>query len=245
MMLNISHLSVAFENKEILSNLELGIESGKIYILMGPNGSGKSTLAQVLAGNPKFKVTSGQIQYQPHSENLNLLEQTPDQRSLNGIFTSFQEPVEIAGIKVVTFLKEILKNRKAQDSKKFLSKLKTLQQELKLEANFYLRDLNSGLSGGQKKKLELLQMLMLEPTLAILDEIDSGLDVDALKLVSKHIQNYLSQDRSIVIITHNTDILKFIKPDRILVLIQGKIVAHGDVKLAKQIQKNGFKQFID
>ena len=243
MMLNITDLSVTSENNQILSGLGLEIESGKIYILMGPNGSGKSTLAQVLAGNPKFKITSGQIQYQPYSENLNLLEQTPDQRSVNGIFTSFQEPVEIAGISIVTFLKEILKNRKGYNSKNFLSKLKTLQKQLKLEADFYLRDLNSGLSGGQKKKLELLQMLILEPTLAILDEIDSGLDVDALKLVSSNIQNYLNQDRSILIITHNTDILKFIKPDMILVLIQGKIVARGNAKLAEQIQKNGFKQF--
>lgn len=241
MMLKISNLSAVFEKKKILDDLELEIETGKIYILMGPNGSGKSTLSQVLAGNPKFQVVGGDVKYLDN----NLMELSPDQRSNSGIFISFQEPVEIAGISIVSFLKEILKNKKGFDSKEFLIKLKLLQEKLKLENNFYLRDLNSGLSGGQKKKLELMQMLMLEPRLAILDEIDSGLDVDSLKIVCQQIQSFLNKERSIIIITHNTDILKYIQPDRIVVLIKGKIAALGDSKLAEQIQKNGFKQFVN
>jgi Fe-S cluster assembly ATP-binding protein len=244
MMLNISNLAVSFESRQILSNVDLKIEPGKIYALMGPNGSGKSTLAQVLAGNSKFKIDSGEVEFTQINKKVDLLKQTPDQRSKLGVFVSFQEPVEIAGVSIVSFIKQILQDKTNYSSAELLNDLKLQQQKLNLEDDFYLRDLNSNLSGGQKKKAELLQMLMLKPNFVVLDEIDSGLDIDALNTVSKSIKDYLNKDRSILLITHNTNILKLIDVDQIFVLIKGRIVATGDDKLAERIQKNGFNQFI-
>ena len=243
LILNIRNFCANLNHKQILKDINLEIFAGQIHILLGPNGSGKSTLSQVLAGNPKYDNISGTIEFNPLGQKLNLLNQTPEQRSLNGLFVSFQEPVEISGISIINFLKEVMKNRPNFEIAKFLAQIKNLQKGLGLESEFYTRELNYGLSGGQKKKIELLQMLMLEPKLAILDEIDSGLDVDATEIVTKAIKNYVQKDRSILLITHNLNVLKYINPDKIHVIIDGQIVVSGNKELAHTIQESGFEQF--
>lgn len=236
-LLNIKDLDVEVEDKKILKGLDLRLEKGKIYALMGPNGSGKSTLAYAIMGHPRFKVTSGRILFK--GEDITYL--PTSERAKRGIFLAFQQPIEISGITVFSFLRMV---SGAKDEKvspiEFSKRLKEKVSLLNLDEEFLQRYLNEGFSGGEKKKSEILQMTIVNPTLAILDEIDSGLDIDALKVVSTIITQMFNPEMSILLITHYPRLLEYIKPDNILVMIDGSIVASGDSNLLDVIEKKGY-----
>lgn len=240
-LLNISDLKIEVENKEILKGLNLNINNGEIHIIMGPNGAGKSTLANALMGNPRYKQVSGDIEFL--GENINELK--TDERARKGLFLSFQYPEEIEGITVENFLKAAKRNSGGNLLKhfKFDADLKSNMKELKIDESYAKRNLNVGFSGGEKKKNEILQMLMLDPKLAILDESDSGLDVDAIRIVSKGLKMFSNENNGVLIITHNTRILENLKPDFVHILVDGKIVKTGDYSLAKQIEEKGYEEF--
>ncbi len=240
-MLSISNLHVEVSRKEILKGVSLELEAGKVYALMGPNGSGKSTLGLTIAGHPKYKVTGGDIQL----EGKSILASSPDQRARNGIFLSFQQPRSIPGLPLATLLRASFKAVKQKDMRvfEFQKKMNNTMDILKFPHLFSQRCVNEGLSGGEKKKSEVLQALILEPRLIILDEIDSGLDVDALKQVAAGIKKLKSSKVAILVITHYQHILAHIKPDVVIVLKSGSIVASGKKALAKTIEKEGFEQF--
>lgn len=240
-LLNISDLKIEVEDKAILKGLNLNINNGEIHIIMGPNGAGKSTLANALMGNPRYKQVSGNIEFL--GENINELK--TDERARKGLFLSFQYPEEIEGITVENFLKAAKRNSGGNLLKhlKFDADLKSNMKELKIDESYAKRNLNVGFSGGEKKKNEILQMLMLEPKLAILDESDSGLDVDAIRIVSKGLKMFSNENNGVLIITHNTRILENLKPDFVHILVDGKIVKTGDYSLAKQIEEKGYEEF--
>jgi Fe-S cluster assembly ATP-binding protein len=268
-MLKIENLNVKLEQKEILSKINLQILPGQIHVIMGPNGSGKSTLSQVLAGKSGYKI-KGKVFFQPNFESklssipelnqktfkkliqnqsLHLLKLEPNQRANLGFFLSFQHPPEIDGISLVNFLKSCLESqnkffgKEKLNSTIFLSNLKSNLSLLNLPPDFYKRSLNEGFSGGEKKKNEILQLLTLNPQLAIFDEIDSGLDVDSLKIVANGIKKFFNSTKSIILITHYQRILNYIKPDFVHILINGKIIASGNFDLAKKVEKEGYKSF--
>lgn len=242
MLLKVNNLSVEADEKEILKGLNLEINKGEVHVIMGPNGAGKSTLANALMNNPKYKRLNGEIEFE--GENINELR--TDERAKKGLFLSFQYPEEIPGITVENFLKYAKRTTDGGNVLKhfkFNLDLKNNMKELKIDESYASRYLNVGFSGGEKKKNEILQMLTLNPKLAILDESDSGLDVDAIRIVSKGIKMFSSENNGVLIITHNTKILENLKPDYVHVLVDGRIVKTGDGSLAKEIEEKGYESF--
>ncbi|MAJ97821.1 MAG: Fe-S cluster assembly ATPase SufC [Flavobacteriales bacterium TMED288] len=241
-MLNIKNLIVKIGEKTIINDLNLNVKPGEIHAIMGPNGSGKSTLSSVIAGNEDYTISKGEILF--NGNNINDL--PPEQRAHKGIFLSFQYPIEIPGISVINFLKtSINETRKANNLEPFSSKdllklIKEKQDLLKIDTQFLSRSLNHGFSGGEKKRNEIFQMAMLNPKLAILDETDSGLDIDALKIVANGINSLTNSKNSIILITHYQRLLDYIKPDYVHVLYEGKIVKSGDKSLALTLEKKGY-----
>jgi len=238
-MLKITNLHTKIEDQEIIKGLNLEVGAGEIHVIMGPNGAGKSTLAYTLMGHPRYEIAEGEIQW----ENERINELAPDERAKKGIFLSFQHPEEIAGITVENFLRTA-KAAITGDYQSVVAFNKLLKEKAKLlnmDEKYLSRYLNEGFSGGEKKKNEILQMAVLEPKLAILDETDSGLDVDAIKIVAEGVRNLKSEDTSIIIITHHNKILDYLKPDFVHVLLDGKIVKSGDMTLAKEIEATGYE----
>ena len=242
-LLTITDLSVSAEEKELLHGVSLTIESGSTHVLMGPNGAGKSTLGLSVMGSPEYTIAGGKIEF----DGADITNESAYERAKRGIFLSFQNPVEIPGITLSEFLRNSLeqitgKHMKLWDFKK---KLKAAMELLNMDSAYADRDLNVGFSGGEKKKAEILQLLMLEPKLAILDETDSGLDVDAVKTVSKGIDEYKKRTGgSLLVITHNTRILESLTVDKTHILSAGQIVAHGGAELVDDVIANGFDKYI-
>ncbi len=241
-MLKIKDLKVSIEDKEILKGINLDVLKGKVHVLMGPNGSGKSTLAQTIMGNPMYTVTSGDIVL----ENESILDLEPHARALKGIFLSFQYPSEVTGVTISNFLRMIYNKRHVQNLSpvKFRKILEDKMNALGMNTDFAQRYLNDGFSGGEKKRMEMLQMSILEPKIAILDETDSGLDIDALKIVSNAV-NTLKKDTnmSVLIITHYTRILQHIQADKVHILQDGVIVREGNRELADELEQKGYAPF--
>lgn len=243
-LLKIENLKVVSkdDSKEILKGLNLNINKGEVHVIMGPNGSGKSTLANAILNNPKYKITNGTIEF--NGEVLNDLKTFEIARK--GVFMSFQTPEEIPGVTVAGFLKTA-KNSISSEKINLLSfsrEIKDNMDKLNLNKDYINRDLNVGFSGGEKKKNEILQLLTLNPKLAILDETDSGLDVDAIKTVSKGINLYKNEENAVLIITHSTKILKYLSVDYVHILANGKIILSGDRSLANIIEENGYASYI-
>jgi Fe-S cluster assembly ATP-binding protein len=237
-ILEIKNLHVEVEGKEILKGLNLTLERGKINALMGPNGSGKSTLVNAIMGHPKYIVTKGQILF----EGEDIINLSPDKRAKKGIFLSFQYPREISGVGVSKFLKTISKKLNPEFSlTDFKKNLKENSEILGISKEMNERYLNAGFSGGEKKKNEILQMLIMNPQLMMLDETDSGLDVDSLKTVAKGVNAAMGKDKCVFIITHYKRILEYVKPDKVLIMINGKIVLSGSGKLADELEKKGYE----
>jgi Fe-S cluster assembly ATP-binding protein len=237
----VKSLSVEIENKKILNNFNFNLEKSKVYAMMGPNGSGKSTFANVLIGNSKYKILSGKILF----KNKNILNLKPNVIAKKGIFVSFQFPQEIFGVSIYDFIKTVYKSIKNKDISPFEFK-KLLDEKSKiisLNEDFYMRYLNKGFSGGEKKKSEILQMLVFDPELIILDEIDSGLDIDALQSISKAINYLKSQGKTILIISHYKRIFNYVVPDNVLIMSNGRIVKKGKKELIDEIEKKGYKGF--
>ncbi len=237
-MLEIKDLHVEIEKKEVLKGINLKFKKGKIHALMGPNGSGKSTLANTLMGNPKYKITKGKIIF--NGEDITNLD--PAQRAKKGIFLSFQNPSEIEGITISNFLRMSLNNSKNQKISvlDFHKLLKEKLKFLKMPENFSERYLNYGFSGGEKKKSEILQLSILDPKVAILDETDSGLDIDALKIIANGVNKLMNKEKIIMVITHYKRILEYLKPDKLFVMMNGKIVLEGEHELVNQLEKKGY-----
>jgi Fe-S cluster assembly ATP-binding protein len=242
-MLEIKNLHVVVGGKEILKGLTLSIAAGQVHAIMGPNGSGKSTLSYVLAGRAGYEITQGTITYR--GEDLNLL--PPEARAAKGVFLAMQYPVEIPGVTTLTFLKTALNaQRRARGESEFdaMSVLKLVRKKaaaLKISEDMLKRALNVGFSGGEKKRLEILQLALFEPELAILDETDSGLDIDAMKVVAEGVNALRAPNRAMLVITHYQRLLQFIVPDRIHVLAGGKIVAEGGKELAHELEAKGYE----
>ena len=242
-MLEIKNLQVSINNKSILKGLNLSIKSGELHAIMGPNGSGKSTLANVLSGKGGYKI-SGKLNF----EGKDLKEITIEERAKKGIFLAFQYPLEIPGVNTNIFLKTSLnsirkaRGEKEMDTLSFLKLLKEKSSELGIDENFLSRQLNVGFSGGEKKKNEILQMKILDPNFSILDETDSGLDIDALKVVANGVNSSRNKKKSFLVITHYQRLLNYIKPDFVHVLSDGKIVKSGCSELAEELEKTGYKK---
>ncbi|MGI5071110.1 Fe-S cluster assembly ATPase SufC [Treponema pectinovorum] len=241
-LLQIKDLSVKIDKNQVLNGVNLEIGAGETHVLMGPNGAGKSTLGYAILGNPLYSVTTGSILFE--GEDITSL--SPDKRAAKGIFLSFQTPLEVPGISLESFIRNALQAQTGQRVKifQFQKELKEKMALLNMDESYAKRDLNVGFSGGERKKSEILQLLMLKPKFAILDETDSGLDVDAVRTVSNGIEEYKrSQNGSLLIITHSTKILESLKVDRTHVLVKGKIVKDSDANLVKQINEKGFEAF--
>ncbi len=241
-MLEIKNLRVAVGGKEILKGINLSVKAGEVHAVMGPNGSGKSTLAQVLAGHPSFQVLEGEVFYQ----GKDLLEMAPEDRAKEGVFMAFQYPVEIPGVSNAYFLRsaynEIRKHRGEEelDAMEFLKLLHRKMKVMHMDESLINRPVNEGFSGGEKKKNEIFQMAVLEPKLAILDETDSGLDIDALKVVAEGVNNLRRPENATVLITHYQRLLNYITPDFVHVLVGGKIVLSGGKELALELEDKGY-----
>ena len=243
--LNITNLNVSIEGKKILNDFNLNINKGEVHAIMGPNGSGKSTLANVLAGNEDYEVNSGKIIY----KDKNLINLNIEERALEGIFVAFQYPVEIPGVNITPFLQASLnsklkfKKKDELDSLSFAKLLRNNAKELGISSDMLKRSINTGFSGGEKKRYEILQMSVLNPELTIFDETDSGLDVDALKIVTEGINKFKNKNNSYLIITHYQKLLDYIHPDYVHVMRNGKIVKSGDISLASEIEESGYQNF--
>lgn len=245
-MLKITDLHAAAGGKEILQGVNLTINKGEIHAIMGPNGAGKSTLSAVLTGNPAYQVTAGEVIF----NGKNLLDMTPDVRALEGLFLSFQYPVEIPGVSMVNFMRTALNRKREYEGKpalsatEFLKLMREKREVVGLDNNLANRSVNEGFSGGEKKRNEMFQMAILEPQLAILDETDSGLDVDALRIVADGFNKIRKADTSAIVITHYHRMLEYIRPDFVHVLANGKIIRSGGQELADEIDKRGFDWII-
>lgn len=241
-MLEINNLKTTVSGAEILKGLSLKVNAGEVHAIMGPNGSGKSTLALVIAGHDDYVVTDGTVQY----DGQDLLELTPEERARKGVFLGFQYPVEIPGVNNAYLLKAAINAKRRHegqsevDAFEFLQLAREKMKDLDMDPSFLNRGVNEGFSGGEKKRNEILQMVMLEPRLAILDETDSGLDIDALKAVAKGINAMRSPDRAIIVITHYQRLLDYVEPDFVHVLSEGRIVRSGDKTLAQQLEDKGY-----
>ena len=237
-MLEIKNLHVSIEGKEILKGVNLKLETGKVHALMGPNGSGKSTLANVIMGHPKYEITEGQILF--NNEVIN--DMSPDQRAKKGLFLSFQYPYEISGVTISSFLRTALNTKRDEPISvmDFRDLLKEKLALLKMDESLSERYLNEGFSGGEKKKSEILQLSVLDPKAAILDETDSGLDVSAIRDVAEGVNKIMNNDKIILIITHYKRILELIKPDKLSILIKGKIALEGGPELVDQLEEKGY-----
>lgn len=241
-LLQVSNLSAGTEDKPILHNISLEVGAGETHVLMGPNGAGKSTLGHVIMGDPQYIVSEGKIVF----DGQDVTELAADKRSLAGIFLSYQAPVEVPGVPLYTFLRTITQMRPElkTTARKFRQRVNEIADELDMDESFLTRELNVGFSGGEKKKVEMLQLLLLQPKLAILDETDSGLDVDALSVVSRGIEAYRKEcDGALLMITHNTRILEKLDVDRTHVMVKGHLVAEGPASLIDDIDQNGFAHF--
>ncbi len=245
MFLEIKKLSIKIENKNILRNLNLNINEGEVHAIMGPNGSGKSTLANVLAGKEDYEILEGEVTF----KNKNLFELNIEERAQEGMFLAFQYPVEIPGVNITPFLHSAINskrnrfNQKEIDNLSFAKLLKSKASDLGIDIEMLKRSVNTGFSGGEKKRYEILQMSILNPDLAILDETDSGLDIDALKIVTEGVNKLKTKSNSFLIITHYQKLLDYIKPDFVHVMNNGSIVKSGGSEIASEIEKDGFQQF--
>lgn len=241
-LLTISGLSAGTEEKPILHNIDLAVGAGETHVLMGPNGAGKSTLGHVIMGDPTYQITDGTITFNGED----ITEKGPDKRSLAGIFLSYQAPVEVPGVPLYSFLRTICQMRPElkTTARKFRERVGQIADQLDIDQGFLTRELNVGFSGGEKKKIEMMQLLLLKPKLAILDETDSGLDVDALSIVSRGIEAYRKEcDGALLMITHNTRILERLTVDRTHVMVHGNLVADGPASLIDDIDSHGFARF--
>ena len=242
-MLKIKNLHTEIEGKEILKGINLEVNKGEIHAIMGPNGSGKSTLASVLAGRDLFKITHGEIIY----DGKNLLEMDPEERAKEGIFLGFQYPVEIPGVSMMNFLKTALNEQRKHrglepmKSSDFLKLVREKKDLVQIDSNLTNRSVNEGFSGGEKKRNEIFQMAMLNPKLSILDETDSGLDIDALRIVAHGVNSLKSEDNATIVITHYQRLLNYIIPDKVHVLYEGSIVKSGDKDLALELENKGYE----
>lgn len=241
-MLEIKNLHASVEGKEILKGLSLSVNAGEVHAIMGPNGSGKSTLAQVLAGRESYDVTAGSISY----NGKDLLDMAIEDRARDGLFLAFQYPLEIPGVSNAYFLRASVNAIRRQrglselDAMDFLTRVKSEMKDVGMKEEFLYRSVNEGFSGGEKKRNEVLQMCLLEPTLAVLDETDSGLDIDALRVVADGVNRLRSPDRAMIVITHYQRLLEYIVPDRVHVLSSGRIVRSGGRELALELEERGY-----
>lgn len=246
-LLKIKNLHAVVENKEILKGINLEINEGEIHAIMGPNGSGKSTLASVLTGNPKFEVTRGSVEF----KGKDLLELEPDERAKEGMFLSFQYPVEIPGVSMVNFMRAALNEQRKYRGEEpiaasaFLKLMRDKRELLGIDSQLVSRSVNEGFSGGEKKRNEILQMAMLDPSLAILDETDSGLDIDALRIVASGVNKLHKPDKAVIVITHYQRLLEYIEPDKVHVLSAGKIVKSGGPELAHELEEKGYDWIVN
>jgi Fe-S cluster assembly ATP-binding protein len=244
-MLEIKNLNVSIHDKPILEGLSLNVQTGQVAAIMGPNGSGKSTLAYVIAGKPDYEVTSGNILL----DGENLLELEPEERAQRGVFLAFQYPVEIPGVSTMTFLKAALnaqrRSRGESDltTPEFMRRVREASQSLKIDQEMLRRPLNVGFSGGEKKRFEVLQMALLAPLVGVLDETDSGLDIDALRIVAEGVNALRDPSRAFALITHYQRLLDYIKPDVVHVMSRGRIVATGGPELALELERNGYRDY--
>jgi len=241
-ILEIRNLHAGVDGHEILKGIDLTVRAGEVHSIMGPNGSGKSTLAQVLAGRETYQVTAGEVRYQ----GKDLLAMKPEERACEGVFLAFQYPVEIAGVRTSYFLKTALnavrryRGLEPLDAVEFLAKVKDRMKLVDMDERLLNRAVNEGFSGGEKKRNEILQMAVLEPKLAILDETDSGLDIDALRIVADGVNRMRGPDRAILVVTHYQRLLNYIVPDRVHVLVDGRIVRSGGKELARELEERGY-----
>lgn len=242
MSLHIKNLHVSTSDKEIIHGIDLEIEKGTVHAIMGPNGSGKSTLANAIMGHPKYVITQGTIVLDEHD----ITQQPPHERAHAGLFLSMQYPPEISGVTISNFLRAVYEAKvgEKQNPITFYKHLQEKMKELHIDPEFAKRYVNHGFSGGEKKRAEILQLSMLEPTYAVLDETDSGLDVDALRVVSEGINRFRSLDRGVLLITHYNRILEYIQPDVVHIMANGTIVHSGDFTLALEVENNGYEQFL-
>ena len=240
-LIRVEGLKVAVEGKEILKGLDLTINTGETHVIMGSNGAGKSTLFNAIMGNPKYVVTEGKIFF----EGKDITHAPVNERAKAGIFMAFQAPIAVQGISVENFIRNAKSTVSGQTQRimPFRKKLHKQMDQLKMDRSYASRYVNDGFSGGERKKTEILQMCMLEPKLTMLDEIDSGLDVDAVRIVSETVSQYHNETNSILVITHHSEILQDLKPDFVHVLIDGKIVKTGDASLIQEIEANGYDAF--
>ncbi|MDB5599994.1 MAG: Fe-S cluster assembly ATPase SufC [Xanthobacteraceae bacterium] len=244
-LLEIKNLHAEIDGKKILNGLDLTIERGKVHAIMGPNGSGKSTLAYVLAGKPDYTVTEGEILFDGES----ILDLAPDERAAKGMFLAFQYPLEIPGVATMNFLRTALNSQRKKrgegelSTPEFLKRVRETAAKLNINPDMLKRAVNVGFSGGEKKRNEVLQMALLEPRIAVLDETDSGLDIDALKIVADGVNRLRSPDRGFVVITHYQRLLDYIVPDVVHVLSKGRIVKTGGKELAHELEANGYAEF--
>jgi len=242
-LLEIKDLEATIENKQIINKLNLLVKENEIHVIMGPNGSGKSTLSKILAGHPSYKIVNGSA----FLANKNLLEMTPEKRSHEGLFLAFQYPIEISGVTNYDFLriayneKRKYLNQAELDPLQFMELTQVLLTKLQMKNEFLNRNLNEGFSGGEKKRNEILQMLLLDPKLIILDEIDSGLDVDAIKVICEGINKNLSKNSSLIVITHYPRILNYLKPTHVHIMMEGKIIKTGNMELVESLENFGYQ----
>lgn len=245
-MLHIHDLHVSVDNNPILKGLNLEVKAGEVHAIMGPNGSGKSTLANVLAGNDSYIVTAGEVQFMQQD----LLSLTVDERACEGLFLAFQYPIEIPGVSNIQFLKTAVNSQRKYhqldelDAIDFLQQVKAKLAQVGMDESLLYRAVNEGFSGGEKKHNEILQLLVLEPSLAILDETDSGLDIDALKVVAEGVNSFRNQERAIIVVTHYQRLLNFIQPDFVHIMMGGKLVRTGGPELALMLEEKGYGEWV-
>jgi Fe-S cluster assembly ATP-binding protein len=246
-LLDIKNLKAEIDKKPIIKDLNLNIKKGETHVIMGPNGCGKSTLSKILAGHPSYEINDGSVIFNSN----NLLALDPEARSHEGLFLAFQYPLEIAGVTNFDFLriayneKQKYENLEELDPLEFMEITNQLLNKLKIKPEFLNRDLNQGFSGGEKKRNEILQMLLLNPKLVILDEIDSGLDIDAIKIICEGIVNNLEKESSLLVITHYPKILSYLKPDFVHIMIDGKIIKSGNLELVDILEEKGYDAFLE